>query len=618
MAAPGYRLVPGAVNALVEVPLSYFSRQVVGLQQAWRLRDAEWAAAVTVEALGQSVQADVFHLYSLREGVVYGSVLVNYFVIGAPANEWRLEVPASVGNIDITGQGVRRDWRREGNQVIVSLHQPELGAATMLVTFEQPMSARGGVIHPGEVRPLGVQSERGYVQVVSPLQVKQEVRKAEGGLLKLEPLELPAELRLLTTAPSLAVYHYTARPFALELGVEWYHPGETVEQLVDFAQLSSRISRDGQVVTEGRFFVKTRGRKALRMELPAGAKLWEARVDGEVVNARTDAGQVLVPLTARLNPNEPVDVLLRLGQPTTGGGSQVRVAAPKLAAPMVIGEWTLHADEGRLLVPQDGNVALTRSPLTENGFEWLDTRGREAVISLLVLSGLAVAALRARSVRWLPLGVLAAGIAVLFASTLALKAASSRRINQTQVNYAAMVVPADTTLTVAVDNLPTWRALTSIVGAAAVMAGVALLVVVGLRGRRAGFTFYWAGAVVLIAAGVLAQRGGAIGFFILIALALGAFGVLPGLGRGWRAWRDRKSACATTGVSGVAPLAVLLLAGAWLATGSPEARAEVRADKIAVSNLGLVEGTKAAQSWVQRWEIRGGRLFAEAELTMLV
>ena len=56
----------------------------------------------------------MFHLYSLKEGVVYGSVLINYFVVGAPASEWRIEVPASVGNIDVTGQGVRRQWRRAG------------------------------------------------------------------------------------------------------------------------------------------------------------------------------------------------------------------------------------------------------------------------------------------------------------------------------------------------------------------------------------------------------------------------------------------------------------------------------------------------------------------------
>ncbi len=194
---------------------------------------------------------------------------------------------------------MRRDWRREGDQVIVSLHQPVLGAATLLVTFEQPMSARGGTIRPGEVRPLGVQAERGFIQVVSPLQVKHQIRKAEGGLLKLEPTELPAEFRLFTTSPSLAVYQYTARPFTLEMEAEWYAPGETVDQLVDFARLSSQVARDGEVVTDAQFFVKTRGRKALRLVLPAGVRLWETRVENEVVNARADGDQTLVPLPAQ-------------------------------------------------------------------------------------------------------------------------------------------------------------------------------------------------------------------------------------------------------------------------------------------------------------------------------
>ncbi len=91
----------------------------------------------------------------------------------------------------MSGEGVRRDWRREGDKVIVSLPKPVLGPATLLITFEQPMNARGGVIHPGEVTPVGVQDERGFVEVVSPIQVKSEGLKAEGSLLKLDPSSCP-------------------------------------------------------------------------------------------------------------------------------------------------------------------------------------------------------------------------------------------------------------------------------------------------------------------------------------------------------------------------------------------------------------------------------------------
>jgi hypothetical protein len=429
VATAGYRLAAAGVEQLVEVPLSYFPRQTAGLQQAWRLRGPDWTAAVAVEALGQSVQADVFHLYSIKEGIVHGSVLLNYFVVGAPATEWRVQVPASVGNIDVVGQNVQRDWRREGDQVIVSLHQPVLGGATLLVTFEQPMSARGGTISPGEVRPLGVPAERGYIEVVSPLQVRTDVRRAEGGLLKLEATELPAEFRLLNSASALAVYQYTARPFRLEMGVEWYAQGETVDQAVDFAKLASQVSRDGQVVTEAQYFVKTRGRKALRILLPEGMKLWEARVDNEVTIAQRDGGQTLIPLPARLNPNEPVAVALRLGQAAVGSGATVRLVAPRAMAPTVVTEWTLRADAGRLLVPRGGNAELVRPALTETGFEWVSSRGSLAVASLLGIVALAALLLLADSPWRISAGLVLSAAAVLGALLLAGGALVNRRAN---------------------------------------------------------------------------------------------------------------------------------------------------------------------------------------------
>lgn len=631
VSVPGYRLTPGATKELVEVPLSYFPRQVAGLQQAWRLRDAGWTAAVKIEALGQSVQADVFHLYSLKQGVVYGSVLINYFVVGAPASEWRIEVPASVGNIDVTGQGVRREWRREGSQVIVTLHQPVLGAATLLVTFEQPMSARGGVINPGEVRPLGVQSERGYLQVVSPLQVKNEIKKAEGGLLKLEPLELPTELRLLTTSPSLAVYQYTARPFAFELGVDWYQPGETVDQVVDFAKLDSRIARDGQVATTARFFVKTRGRKALRLELPEGVKLWEARVDNEIVNARADGAWTLVPLPARLNPNEPVDVVLRLGQAAGKSAESVTVAVPKMSAPMVIGEWTLHADSGRLLVTKKGGANLVWPNVTETGFEWLSLRGRGQVVALMLLAAAALLAVRARSGRWVSLGLLAGAVAAVFALAMALEALRVRQINRSEGNYAATVVPADTVVTIEVANQAVWRAMVSDWGVAAAAAGAVLLIAAWLMSRfvgreqaraEGGSKRLQAGGLlaavggVLLSYGVLAQRFGAAGFFLMIAAAVFVLAIVPGVRRWWRARQGEDDT--GTGSEGTAPaaplLTVALLAGLALGLGAPEARASQTL--VVPADPWAQDGLKAARSLVQRWEIRGGRLFAEAEFTV--
>ena len=585
VSASGFRIVPASSAQLVEMPLSYFPNQLQGLQQAYRLREPDWSATIRIEALAQSVQADVFHLYSLKEGVVYGSVLINYFVIGAPSNEWRIEVPKSAGNIDVVGQNVRRDWRRDGDQIIVSLHQPVLGPATLLITFEQPMSARGGEIKPGEVRPIGVQSERGFVQVVSPLQVKSQVLKAEG-LLKLEPLELPAEFRLLTSSPSLAVYQYTSRPFALDMNIDWYAPADTVDQLVDFAKLTSHISRDGQIVTDARYFVKTRGRKALRLALPEGVRLWEARTDNEIVNARVDGDQTIIPLPPRTNPNEPVEVLLRLGQISKRANAPV-LNSPKAQSPTVISEWTISGDPGQLLVPKGGTAALNAPGLTETGFEWLSTRAPFVVFLLLAALAAAGWLLRERS-GWKPLlGFAAAALVVIVAVHLARTSVTDRRVNKDTLAYSAPVVPAGDTVTIRVANVVAWHAMISGWGISAGVAGVALLGIGALRAWRGRARVGWpvpAGAA-LCTLGILAQRGGAIAFFLLMAAGVFFLLLIPALIR----WLRKPGA--------VLQPAVATLLAAALCLGAAHA-----------------QNAKPAEMMVQSWKIHDGRLFGEIDV----
>jgi hypothetical protein len=613
VAAPGFRLFPAKVAQLTEVPVSYFPSQVAGLQQAWRLRDPEWTAELGVEALGQSVSADVFHLYSIKEGIVYGSVLVNYFVVGAPATEWRLEVPASVGNIDVVGQNVQRDWRRDGNQVIVTLHRPVLGGATLLVTFEQPMSARGGTIEPSEVRPLGVQSERGYVEVVSPLQVKFDVRKSEGGLLKLEAAELPAELRLLSSSPALALYQYTARPFRLEMGVEWYPQAETADQVVDFATLSSQVSRDGQVITDARYFVKTRGRKALRLTLPPGVNLWETRVDNEVTSAQVDGSEILIPLAARANPNEPACVSIRVGQPA-GSGTWVSLVAPRVDSSTVVAEWTVRGDPGLVLAPRGGTARLVRPALTESGFEWISNRGRVAVASLLGVVLLGALFLLGDSASRIMAGLACCVAAMAGGSMMAADSMLNRRPNLRELRYAWTMVSQADDVSIKVANVTEWRALIVGWGVAAAAVGVALAAAsFASRGRRSPLARLGApAACVLLAYGLLAQHGGAVLFFAALCAGVFLLMFIPGAARWQAARRAERSLRSPDGIRPSAGIPVLALVGALgLALGaSPGARADGEPASWQQA------ASKPAQAMVETWRITNHRLFAEVDVTV--
>ncbi|MBN8457192.1 MAG: hypothetical protein J0M04_05055 [Verrucomicrobia bacterium] len=584
VATAGFRLVPAKSAGLAEIPLSFFPRKTDALQQAFRLREETWQLGLTVEALGQSIQADVFHLYSLKSGAAYGSVLVNYFVVGAPATEWRIAVPKGIGNIDVTGQNVGRDWRREDDTVIVPLSRPLLGSGTVLLTFEQPMDPRAGELAPGEIRPLGVQGERGYVQIVSPMQVKFSVRETKGPLLEIDASELPTEFRVLSGAPTLKAWQYTGRDFSINTMAEWYEPGETAQQVVDFLKLTSRVSRDGEWSTDARMFVKSRIGNTLRIDLPAGTSLWAVRVNGSPANARQDGGHTLIPLPPGADSKQAAEVALRYGA-RSPKPTRVTLTAPKLGAPVVIGEWTVTGDEGRQLVPRGGTDDVIKPVLPETGMAWISRHAGAA----LLLAGLAAAAglLGLLEGFRIPriLSLLCGVALIVTAAALAAKGLLSVRAASATLEYAAPVVAPNSEVSVTVDNLSPWFARATpafwLMGAA----GLGLMVY-GLISHKP-----WHRTVGLVALGLstLSLHGGVALFFALVVLT-GSIWWLP------RAWRFIASLRPRAAAPAAAALA-LALTGIQRTDATPEPPI-------------------AAESMKHDWNISQGRLRGTVEVVV--
>lgn len=612
---PGYRVSPAKLENLTEVPQNLFPLKFTGLQQTFRQREADWSADIKIEALPQSVQADVFHLYSLKEGIAYGSVLIDYAIIGSPVSEYRIAVPAEIGNLAIESQNVQ-SWRRdeEANQVIVTLHQPALGETTLLLTFEQPMDSRNGLLRPGQVEPVGVQGERGYIQVVSPSQVRQEIANASDGLLKIDSSELPTELKPLSSSPSLAVYQYSARPFDLQMNVQWFDPGETVDQVVDFAELESHVSSDGQVVTQAKFFVKTRGRKALRMKLPEGTKLWESRVEGQTVSARIDQGELLIPLSATLDPSWPVEVFVRIGQ-TASDPKRPSVTSPILLTPTLINSWKVQGDSGRRLAPAGDNTAeLTRPILTETGFEWLRTHSDQRLLWLgiaLFTGAVFCCCAKTPGLRQI-IGIVALTASIWLAVLLADHAKDHRRVSVSTLEFVAPVIEQGKSLTLNLKDQSRFEALSSTPGLIAIGIGIALLI-----GGRLSQHSRWLAlpAWVCILGGLLAQHGGTQWFFYALAAFIAVVGILPALREWGRIIKNNKSAAPkesndepepeteTPSTGGVTPTILVLAIAIGLGLSAEKAPAADDAPPV-------------ADSAVQSLSIEKNRLFADLQLSV--
>ncbi len=590
LSASGWKMIPvkASVKQLDERPLAYFPGGGDRLQHAYRTRSAEWSATVQISAMGQSIQSDLLHLYHLKEGVLEAKILAYYFVIGAPTNEWKLSLPAGVENVSVEGQYVRT-WDQDGDVLTVTLNQPVMGTSKLLVTYEEPMSPRGGTISIGSVTPIGVHSESGFIHLVSDHQVKVSDVKKSGSLLRISPLEMPSEHQVLTSTPSVAAWQYSARPYGVSLHVETMELVKTLDQAVGAASLDTRITSEGEVVTNAKFLVNTRGSKALRIKLPEGNKLWTSMVDGELINARVDGDQVILPLPSTKDANRYRTLEIRYGG-ISDDPAKVTVGPPVLSAPLTIAEWKVTGDNHMSAI--GGNVKPLQMHVSENGFSQIKSYYYMFIGVLGLLLG-GVFLLRDKITdRWLILfGNVWVLAAIAVSILLGVESVDTTVTSFKEFDVVAPVVSHQEAVSLELSNEASGPSRFSGIGISLLLVGVGLLVVSMLDSdavRNLLPTTLLRGlAVFAILVSCLMHVGGAAYFYFALALLAGLLLVkgLPKLINGW----NFKSGGAT---------AVSVVLFSMMALVS-----ESRADE------------QIADSIVEAWDVRDKKLISTQTIT---
>jgi hypothetical protein len=579
----GFRLTPDRTVALTDIATAFFPRKVAGIQAAFRLSEPAWEAALRIERLPQSIQADVFHLFSIGEGIAYGSSTINYLIAGAPVSAFQVALSDEYFNVEFTGKDVR-NWQKTTNGYLVQLHTPVSGTYTLLATCERPFKAQGDTLTFTGARPLDAQSEQGHTLVVSAYQFDVTPAIVSPGLLPLETAEVPAEYRLFFDAPILAAYRYSARPFNLQLALSPLAQGETLGLVVDRATFTTRISKDGEVLTDARYFVKNRGNTHFRLTLPGGTTLWSATVNGATVVPVKDGTANLIPLPQRADPNAVQTLELKLAS-RSKTPSRVTALAPIVTAPVLLAEWRVEPDTGQRLVYRSGSLAPTGGVADASGFAGLArmfSRGGTTVELVLALGLLAFAVWAWRwaahkthrfSVRHLGgtlVGVGAAALAGMMFAMLCEQAARQQQIMPRGLTFLAPVQQSGSALAVEVSNvadeLTFWRA------AAQAWPAVLTLLVWGwafLRAEAGVRPIAVGMGWTLLAWAALRWPNGAAAFIGVVIAFLFLHVVLPALRATFKV--PRKPAESPEG--GMAPVTALLLLGGLLGMGLGHARA---------------------------------------------
>jgi hypothetical protein len=468
----GFRLNTDRSQALTEIATAFFPETVAGLQAAFRLSDPAWSATVRVERLPQTVQADVLHLFSIGEGIAYGSSVINYIVSGAPVSALRVDLSDEYYNVEFTGRDIR-GWEKTTHGWLVQLNSPMAGSYTLLATFERPFKPQGETLSFTGARPLDAQSEQGHTIIISAYQFQVKPVSVSPGLLSLEPGEVPPEYRLFFDAPVLAAYQYSTRPFDLKIALSPLAQGDSLNQVVDRASLTTHISKQGQVVTDIHYYLKNRGNPNLRVTLAPGTQLWSVSVNNTAVVPVMDDAASLIPLPPQPAPDGVLTVDLKVAATNTPAAGLVQVAAPVLSAPVLLAGWSLEPDEGRRLQYIQGSLRPVGGVPDISGFVGLVhlfTGGDDFTALTELLTGLGFIFLTlvvwiwtaraarhqfsGRHVAGTLLGLLALVIAAIQFLHLGALAAAQAEVVPPDLTFLAPVQPADSALNIEVANLP--------------------------------------------------------------------------------------------------------------------------------------------------------------------
>lgn len=580
----GFRVLPERTESLTEIATAFFPRKIAGIQTAFRLTGAQWTARLRVERLPQSIQADVFHLFSVGEGVAYGSSLINYAVSGSPRSVFQIELSSEYFNVEFIGKDIR-NWQQTNGGYTVQLHTPVAGAYTLLATYERPFKAQGETLGFTGARPIDAQSEQGHTVVTSAYEFQVSPVNVSSSLMALETGELPTEYRLFFDAPVLAAYRYTSRPFNLTLQLTLFAQGDSLNQIVDRAVLETRISKEGQVVTDARYFVKSRGSPSFRMKLPLGTELWSASVNGSPVVPVIDKATNVVPLPPQIDPNAVLTLDLKLAT-RSQMPDRPTVHAPVVAAPILLAEWHLEPDAGQRLFYQSGSVMPSSELADISGFAQVSRtfrgehreRAMVLLIAALILVILALMVWRwsssegvyrssARQIAGLILGLGSMGLAVMALLALVSLTDSAAGTLPKDVRLVMPVQQAGNALNVELLNVSDRASLRVFRYAWPAV----LAVVVWCHGTIAGSPSRKSVARVagwaLLAWAALRWPNGAPGFFILIAGFLLLFLALPAF-RKLARLPKKPASVPPSPQSGAAPAAASALVGALIGLGA--------------------------------------------------
>jgi len=305
--------------------------------------------------------SDIKTVVSVGDSQMRVTALCDLTVIQGEAAEFKLPLPEGYELTTASGNTLESK-EVVANTLILRVLDPARRSHQFLIALER--TNRETKVDAPLLTFADAQRETGELLVEGVGSMELEARES-GGLRRIDVREAGAITKSLSHFPLQAAFRYNRRASdAPKLQLEWrqFLDADVLSAVAERATVTTLANVEGRTLTEVSLRVRNHAKPFMKVDLPAGAQLVTAEVEGERVKPVTgDDGSSRVPLLrARLDSSKAYTVsfvYLTSGARFAKSGSY-DMGLPKLDLPVNVLTWEVSLPE-RLEVKQFGGNALS-------------------------------------------------------------------------------------------------------------------------------------------------------------------------------------------------------------------------------------------------------------------
>src|SRR5215510_577999 len=233
--------------------------------------------------------SDVKTVVSVDDSELRLTALCDLTVIQGEAAEFKLPLPDGYDLTNASGNSVESSDVTNGI-LTLRVHDPARRNHQFLIAIER--ANRETKVEAPMLEITGAQRETGEL-LVEGVGAMELTATESGGLRRIDVREANAITRSLSHFPLQAAFRYHRRATDTpKLGLEWqqFQDADVLSAVAERATVTTLANVEGRTLTEISLRVRNHSKGYLKVELPAGAKLFTAEVDGQRVKPADDSG----------------------------------------------------------------------------------------------------------------------------------------------------------------------------------------------------------------------------------------------------------------------------------------------------------------------------------------